>query len=741
MLALLWIAGAALAVDAPRVHTGIVIDGHLDEPAWQEAAPITKFVKFAPTEGGEPPGPTEVRIVHDDHALYIAVRMDHGRRVRYRWAPREDLNQDDQIGIFLDTFREEYAGYVFYFNPIGVQQDLRVNSERWNFYWDAVHESKGTVDGTAWNLEVAIPFSSLKYPAGTGPQEWGLFVQRIDIDTLATYSFPETERGAAALFAGAEPLRLEPPPRGSGLEIVPSLTAIQQGSREPGEPMEWTGFDKPLEAFRPSLDLRFGITPNIGFTGTVNPDFSQVENDETPIELNQRFAFWFEERRPFFLDGADLFEDRAGLLYSRSIVEPIGGIKVGGKEGPISIGVLHAIDRSPAASIHEFGSPGFSEEEVEGAWAANTVARVVTEAFGSGAVGVSFADKRILRLHPEQDDTAGFNDALVIDTYAPLPRRWILAGSLMGSLTGDGRNPMIGGAGGELHFGRLSGVGTGGFVAGKYTTEGLRFETGFEPQSGYGEVVTGVDHTFEPPVFDTVAPGVEGGLHLEDDGDGWYWAQAEVEAHAGAHGLGAWVVRQGEWLDDVRVDGWHVGGWYWTRPTAWLEMNPSGETQRVLDYQRMAPAQLTAADLRMTLWPTRHIRFDSSFGLRWLAPEEDDIERSTRLRGKVGYQFTQTLGTRVIAEYAAGSDVDDAFTGSVLLTWLLHPGTGVWVGYAEAATLAGKYEVTERTVFVKASVLIRPKSRARPSADDTDVLGMAEPIVPLLGAMGPRRAG
>jgi len=712
MLALLWIPGAALAVDAARVDSVIVIDGHLDDAAWSQATPITQLVKFAPTEGGEPPGPTEVRFVYDDEALYIGVHMEHGRPVRYRWAPREDLNQDDQIGIFLDTFREEFAGYVFYFNPIGVQQDLRVNSERWNFYWDAVLESKGTVDGTGWTLEVAIPFASLKYPAGTGPQEWGLFVQRIDIDDMSTYSFPETERGAAALFAGAEPLRLEPPPRGSGLEIVPSITAIQQSSREaPGEPMTWTGFDKPLEAFRPSLDLRFGITPNIGFTGTVNPDFSQVENDETPIELNQRFAFYFEERRPFFLDGADLFEDRAGLLYSRSIVEPVGGIKVGGKEGPISIGILHAIDRSPAPSVNENGSPGFSPEEVEGAWTANTVARVVTEAFGSGSVGVSFADKRILRTHPEQDDTAGFNDAVVIDMYAPLPRRWIAAGSVVGSLTGDGREPMIGGAGFEGQVGRLSGIGTGAMIGGKWVHQGLRLETGFEPQSGYGEVGADVDYTFEPPVIDTVTPGIQGRVHLENDGDGWYFGQVDVEGQAGAHNFGAQVARQGEWIGDVRVDGWRVGAHYWSRPTSWIELNPGAGTERVLDYQRMAPAQLTGADLRLTLWPTRHIRFDSSYGLRWLAPQDDDLERSTRLRGKLGYQFTQALGARIIAEYAAGSDVDDAFTGSVLLTWLLVPGTGVWVGYAEAATLAGKYEVSERTVFAKASILIRPKGR------------------------------
>jgi len=714
----------AQAVDVARTAGPITIDGRIDEPAWADAVPITDFVRSAPTEGGAPPGMTEVRFLYDDSALYIAVRIDHARPVRYRWAPREDLNQDDQIGIFLDTFQDERAGYVFYLNPIGVQQDLRVNAERWNFYWDAVIDSMGQVNGTSWDLEVAIPFRSLKYPAVDGPQDWGLILQRIDINDMGVYTFPVTQRNAPSVFSDAVPLRLEPPRRGSGFEIMPVVTAIQEyGPNEEGDALEWTGLRQPLEAFRPSLDARFGITPNVGFTGTLNPDFSQVENDETRIDLNQRFAFWYPEQRPFFLDGFDLFEDRYEILYTRTIVEPLAGIKVGGKEGPVSLGLLHALDERPMPSFHEHGAPGFDPEDLEeGALAANSVARVAVDVLGSGYVGLSFADKRIL---PPGGGAAGSHDIAGLDTRIPLGNRWIAAGGALGSHTADGNGDSLTGYGFSGEVTRFSGIGTGGYLRGMWTHPDLRMETGYTPQTGLGQVEAGIDHTFEPKIVDTVRPSLTGEIRSESDGDGWAWAQAEVETHEGAHGLGVWYGHRLMWEDTVKVDGPFLGAWYWARPTGWLEMNPVVYTGPVLVYALVpyvldstiesASAQSTAIDLRFTLWPTRHIRFDTVIGQRWLAPA-DPVEgfthqSSTLLRGKLGYQLSRTLGARLIGEYSGYPGLDgrsERFIGSVLLTWLLHPGTGVWVGYTEFGSLDGPYAVESREVFVKVSILFRP---------------------------------
>jgi hypothetical protein len=704
----------AQAVDVAHTTGPVTIDGRLDEPAWAEVVPITEFVRSSPTQGGAPPGLTEVRFMHNDTVLYVGVRVDHGRPVRYRMAPREDLNQDDQIGIFLDTFQDQRAGYVFYLNPLGVQQDLRVNAERWNFYWDAVIDSAGQVDGNAWEVEVAIPFRSLKYPAVDGPQEWGLILQRIDIHDMGVYTFPETERHAPSVFSQAVPLRLEPPRRGSGLEIMPVITAIQQGSQEDDDdPLEWTGFRQPLQAFRPSLDARFGITPNIGFAGTVNPDFSQVENDETRIDLNQRFAFWYPERRPFFLDGFDLFEDRHEILYTRSIVEPVGGAKVGGKEGGVSVGLLHAIDQSPMPSVHEHGAPGFGPEDVEGTLAANSVARVAVDVLGSGYVGLSFADKRIL---PPGGGPAGAHDIGGLDVRIPLGNRWIAAGGALASHTTDGHGESLTGYGFSGGITRFHGIGTGGYLRGQWSHPDLRMETGYAPQTGLGEVSARIDHTFEPGVVDTVMPFLEVEVRSESDGDGWAYAQAQVEMHEGPHGLGVWYGRRREWEDDDKVDGGFLGAWYWARPTAWLEMNPVAYTGRVLDYFRDdsapdASAQSTGLDLRFTLWPTRHTRFDTSIGQRWFTPETGPVRRSTLLRGKLGYQFSRTLGARLIGEYSGSTVEDDSFEsffGSVLLTWLLHPGTGVWIGYKEEGTLDGPYAAQSREVFAKVSILFRP---------------------------------
>jgi len=200
------------------------------------------------------------------------------------------------------------------------------------------------------------------FPAGGGPHEWGLMLTRKIPSEGAKYGWPDLERNHPRMWTQAARLRVDTPKRGSGLELVPGLTIVQQAAREtPTSDEIWTGWSDPLAAARPSLDLRYGLTPSIGVTATVLPDFSQIEFDETPISLNSRFACYFPERRPFFLDGKEYFADIPETLYSRSIVDPIYGVKSFGKEGAWSIGAVHAPDRSPGPSVNQDGAPGFSE--------------------------------------------------------------------------------------------------------------------------------------------------------------------------------------------------------------------------------------------------------------------------------------------------------------------------------------------------------------------------------------------
>ncbi|MBW2258532.1 MAG: carbohydrate binding family 9 domain-containing protein, partial [Deltaproteobacteria bacterium] len=245
LAALAILTAHAAPVHAVEATGSIAVDGVLDEASWALAEPVTEFLRFIPSEGGAPPGVTEVRFLQDDTNLYVGVRVSAVTEpVRARYSPRESINEDDQVGLYLDTFRDRRSGYIFYFNPLGIQQDIRFNAGRWNPAWDTVLRSRGRVTEDGYEIEIAVPFRSLKYPSTQGAQEWGLLLTRRVPGEGAKYSHPPQERDHPQLFDQATTLVLTPPKRGSGLELMPTLTAIQTGEREArDEPMSWTGFD------------------------------------------------------------------------------------------------------------------------------------------------------------------------------------------------------------------------------------------------------------------------------------------------------------------------------------------------------------------------------------------------------------------------------------------------------------------------------------------------------------------
>ena len=204
----------------PQTTVPIVVDGVLDEAAWQQAAPITEFERFRPTLGGPPDGTTEVRFLQDGDHLYIGVTVrDAGYAPRARISPREAINDDDQIGVYIDTFGEGTTGYIFYFNPLGIQQDIRYSAGDWFPQWDAVFTSEGQVTEDGYTLEIAMPFRSLRYPDPDGtPQTWKIMLTRKIPEEGTKYGYPVQARNHPRRFTQAVPLPgIVPASRGAGL--------------------------------------------------------------------------------------------------------------------------------------------------------------------------------------------------------------------------------------------------------------------------------------------------------------------------------------------------------------------------------------------------------------------------------------------------------------------------------------------------------------------------------------------
>lgn len=705
MFALCAVALAAPQATVSESAAPIVVDGSLDEPVWAQAAPITELTQLEPVDGGDPPGRTEVRFAQDERALYVGIRVvDTGYPIRARVSARERINADDQVGIYLDTFHDGRSGYIFYFNALGVQQDIRVSGQDWNVNWDTKMRSVGRVLDDGFEIEVALPWRSLKF--GRDPdQTWGVIVTRKVPHKAAKYGWPELARNAAILFSQeADLVGVRPPSRGSGLELIPALTASQQWSSD--DPLDPLDVQPLTDAIRPSLDLRYGLTPDLGLAATLNPDFSQIESDLADVRLNARFAFQFAERRPFFLDGIDQFQDPTDTLYSRSIAEPIYGVKLTGRDGPTSLGIVHALDRSPQGSIHERGTPGFDGVDVEGSQALNTLARLRLDAFDGGWLGVTAADKRLVGA-----GAGGVHDIGSVDLGVPLAHNWLVALAGQTSATWDGRGDSLVGSALDASAIRRGGVGTGGGVRAQAYSPGFRRETGFLPQSGLLSTFGWVDHTFTPGgTVDTVVPLVEMWAVEEDDGDHRRGAALSNDVQfAGvqrlwAQGSATQVAQSGASLLQTAF----AAGWNGQVGPA-LELEPQLEISRLLDFGTLGPAAQQQGSLDAVL-RVSGIRVDAGIDLRRLVAQGRAPETARLLRSTLHWQWSRSLGARLLVQEGhrvQEEGTEESLVISPLITWLDVPGTAAFIGWTEQLDLRSR-KTTSRVVFVKISVLLRP---------------------------------
>ena len=715
LLALSGLLGGAHAEDplsGPAVVTTagpIVVDGRLDEADWARAEPVSDFRRYLPTAGGAPDGVTEVRFLQDERTLYIGVTVRGlSYAPRARVSPREDINDDDQVGIYLDTYGDGRTGYIFYFNPLGIQQDIRYANGSWFVQWDTVYLSEGQVTEDGYTIEIAMPFRSLRYPSPEGSdatQAWRLMITRKLPHEGTKYAWPQLQRGHPRIFLQAGTLEgVQPAARGAGLWVQPVL-ALRHTSTDAGDGqgLRWTGPEPWSDTVRPGLDLRLGLTPDLGLALTANPDFSQVEADVQIVNLNQRFAFYYPEQRPFFLVGVDAFADQASTLYTRSIVSPLYGAKLSGQEGDLAVGVLHALDARPSASVHERGTPGFSEADLEGALAANSFARLRLDRFDSGYVGLTVADKRIFG-SPTAAAGGGANDVVEADISVPFRDVWTAEAYGAASHT-TGAGEVLSGGAGRAALVRSPELGLGLSASGYGRSVGFRQEMGFLNQSGIGGGTGGLSYTLGEGRT-TWTPGLSGEARAEVDGDQfWQLRHSHTAVLAGIHQPAAALTRSWWRQDGVEVDGWSgSAGWY-AQLSRLLTLDLSGSIGQELDFQRLVPAQSVYISGGGSLRPTRGTRLDLDVDQQWFTPEGAEQVQGTRIFSRLSWQFTRPLGLRLNQQTTLRSDSDSAHSASVLLTWLETPGREIYAG--AAWSLDENLQVTDQTLFTKISWLFQ----------------------------------
>lgn len=332
VLVALCLAAAADAATVKKAGAPIRVDAVLDEPAWQEATPIPIDREWFPGDNIPAAVATDALVTWDDDKLYVAFRASdpHPQLIRARYAERDGALSDDTVGFILDPFNDDRIGYQFRINPLGVQADA-INSDvegSEDFSWDAIWDSAGRITESGYIVEVAIPLQQLRIPAGGGERAWGFMAMR-DYPRSVRHRFRSvvTDENRNCLICQAADLAgFAVTTVGRNLEVTPTLTATDDQGIDPG------------------VSGRWAITPGTSLQATINPDFSHVEADAAQLDVNTRFALSFPEKRPFFLEGSDFFETQLPLLFTRTIADPVAGVKLTGKSGQNAYGVLLARD-------------------------------------------------------------------------------------------------------------------------------------------------------------------------------------------------------------------------------------------------------------------------------------------------------------------------------------------------------------------------------------------------------------
>ena len=427
-----------ITLDATPASAGIVIDGLLEE-VWYECARFENFAEFMPTHQVPAKAPTEGYVTYDASSLYVAfVCYDPDmEKLRASVTDRDHMYQDDFVGVILDTDRDQQRAYEFFSNPHGVQGDMLWNANRsddddggaiWQANggedesFDAVWESEGKIYEDKWVVEMKIPFSNLRYPDQPG-QNWAVhFVRVYPRENRYQFSWMPISQDNNSFMGQAGGLELdldESSGSNRSFEIMPYVA----GSKTDRLVDDGTG----KGIWRSQDDGRIQATERIGFTGkyalstshmldfAYKPDFSQIESDAGRIDVNTPWAFFYPERRPFFMEGSDVFQvdyvssgmilDVANLIYTRSINDPKVAAKITGKMGKLSYGYISAYDENTPL-ILPLADGTIVRNTEESSW--SNILRLKYDVGKQVHLGLAATNRRL--------DVGGSNTAVALET-------------------------------------------------------------------------------------------------------------------------------------------------------------------------------------------------------------------------------------------------------------------------------------------------------------------------------------
>jgi hypothetical protein len=691
-----------------RTDEPIRIDGVLDDAAWSSAAAIDRFQQQRPRDGEPATEATAVRMTYDADRLYLSVHAKYTdpSAMRANLGDRDGLDSDDVFAVYLDPFLDRQRAYRFAVNGYGVQADGVLSAGGDDFddddfegddTWDALFESKGRIVADGWTAELAIPFKSLRYPhRDDGEHRWGLqLVRTLQARDEQDAWAPMTRDVQGFLTQMGVLCGLRDLSTSRNLELLPTLAAVRVTTREDdtGELVQ-----EPIDPAA-GLSVKYGLASDLTLDVTVNPDFSQIEADRPQITLNQRFPIFYDERRPFFLEGQDLFATSASLVHTRTIVDPFVGIKLTGKVGRTTVGLIATDDQ--AAGRGERGAP-------RGPTAKIAVGRVRYNLQAESYLGAIVTDR---------EHAGGFSRLAGLDGNFRLGDTKRLSVLVAGTDHRDNEGHRQRGAAADVEF-RRAGRHLEYGAMHRFRSPGFRTDLGFVERTDIAETQADVSYDFWPQrtivrwgprveylrIYDH--RGVLNDERIETNVSAQFARNIEVFGeHERAMERFAEI--------DFRTTGYRVG----------VDVNASRRVSAEIDvdwgdgiqYSDMpAIGRSRGAEIEVNVRPSHRLDANLSIEVSRLSdPATGDVWiRQTIYRMRAAYQFSDRWFLRTILEHDTGLARAGA---NLLLTYRVNAGTVAFVGYDDrfeqlgltSSPVFGRFHRTNRAVFTKLSFLWR----------------------------------
>ena len=725
----------------------------------EQMVKVTGFTQRNPHDGEDVSEPTEAYLGYDQKNLYaVFICFDDPKQVRARMSRREDIYDDDQVEIILDTFHDRRRAYMFQATPLGVQWDAiwteasreEETSAHIDTSFDTVWDSRGKVTESGYVVWIAIPFKSLRFPASQ-QQEWGIILYRNITRKTEDSFWPhisykiEGRLGQAATLNGLEGIS-----PGRDIELIPY--GLMRGfraldTRDFGNPY----FQKATAQGQPGMDAKFVFKDHFTLDLTAHPDFSQVESEDPQITVNQRYAVYFPEKRPFFLENEDFFRTPMDLFFTRSIGDPSAGLRLTGKDGPYSVGLMASDDRSPGLAVPDYN-------QNSGMRSYFSVARVSRDIFRQSSVGALYTDWECPTTHE-------FNRIGGVDTHLKFNPNWTLDGQAVttsSDILGNVFSPTYSSNNCEANYYPFSSgnQGNGNHYAGpaemlQLRRDGYHFTyqgtyddispgfvsiPGFVNRVDIRETVQAVDYRFRPkkgwivdwgPSFNMRYDFDHTGMRLDTDYLPYFAIQGRGQtiiylkpyeetrerlrpqdfAFYGYGGLGNQDYHE-------RTSGANISTGYFKKATIsaqylWGEgvnfvAQFPASASTATPYNHPYLVREDSGSVTLSVRPMKPLKIDNTYLFDRLRAGNDaynfihaqtpgagrGIFNDHILRSKWNWQFTPQLSVRVIVQYNAllagtpgvGSPytyvkTSREFNADFLVTYLVHPGTAIYVGY------------------------------------------------------------